>query len=291
MPYPASATAGDGRDLGTAVGPWRLRVRAAGQMWQPYAPAVLGSERTGPDLSNVGARQASEVWQYLHLYNPRSVVEGSIMPAFPWLFDVKAVAGRWRISRAPAGSLRTARAASSCRTRAGGRWWPTCWPGVRSRSRATEGRADAGRSVHHHPGATDRRSPPSRLTNSPSRRHTMRWHPRTRGSIWLLVAAGVIAVVVTTFYTLLYLIRPGETSEHAHQTPHPGGRTRGIPMTEEQQHDIDVSQPAEPNRHLPRRRCGAIAEHDSALELRTGYLAAWRTDRTPCGSRPTTTTA
>ena len=30
-------------------------------VWQPYAPAVLGSERTGPDLSNVGARQASEV--------------------------------------------------------------------------------------------------------------------------------------------------------------------------------------------------------------------------------------
>jgi hypothetical protein len=28
----------------------------------------------------------------------------------------------------------------------------------------------------------------------------------------VLVAAGVIAVVVTTFYTLLYLIRPGETS-------------------------------------------------------------------------------
>jgi cytochrome c oxidase cbb3-type subunit 2 len=61
-------------------------------VWQPYAPAVLGSERTGPDLSNVGARQASEVWQYLHLYNPRSVVEGSVMPAFPWLFDLKAVA-------------------------------------------------------------------------------------------------------------------------------------------------------------------------------------------------------
>lgn len=61
-------------------------------VWQPYAPAVLGSERTGPDLSNVGARQASEVWQYLHLYNPRSVVEGSVMPAFPWLFEVKAKA-------------------------------------------------------------------------------------------------------------------------------------------------------------------------------------------------------
>jgi cytochrome c oxidase cbb3-type subunit 2 len=58
-------------------------------VWHPYAPAVLGSERTGPDLSNVGARQASDVWQYLHLYNPRSVVSGSVMPGFPWLFDVK----------------------------------------------------------------------------------------------------------------------------------------------------------------------------------------------------------
>jgi cytochrome c oxidase cbb3-type subunit 2 len=61
-------------------------------VWRPYAPAVLGSERTGPDLSNVGARQASDLWQYLHLYNPRSVVSGSVMPAFPWLFDVKAEA-------------------------------------------------------------------------------------------------------------------------------------------------------------------------------------------------------
>ncbi len=33
---------------------------------------------------------------------------------------------------------------------------------------------------------------------------------------WLdlfLVTVGVIVVVVTTFYTLLYLVRPGETSE------------------------------------------------------------------------------
>jgi cytochrome c oxidase cbb3-type subunit 2 len=67
-------------------------VRPAGLL-QPYAPAVLGSERTGPDLSNVGARQASDVWQYMHLYNPRSVVQGSVMPAFPWLFDVKPAVG------------------------------------------------------------------------------------------------------------------------------------------------------------------------------------------------------
>jgi cytochrome c oxidase cbb3-type subunit 2 len=85
-------------------------VQPAG-VWQPYAPAVLGSERTGPDLSNVGARQASEVWQYLHLYNPRSVVPGSIMPAFPWLFEVKAAAAEGEsvvplpASHAPAGGV------------------------------------------------------------------------------------------------------------------------------------------------------------------------------------------
>lgn len=57
-------------------------------VWRPYAPAVLGSERVGPDLSDVGARQPSETWQYMHLYNPRAVVKASIMPAFPWLFTV-----------------------------------------------------------------------------------------------------------------------------------------------------------------------------------------------------------
>src|SRR5690606_8224310 len=55
-------------------------------------PAMLGTERTGPDLTNVGARQPSEVWQYMHLYNPRSVVADSMMPAYPWLFEVKAEA-------------------------------------------------------------------------------------------------------------------------------------------------------------------------------------------------------
>lgn len=54
----------------------------------PYAPAVLGSERTGPDLTDIGARQASKVWQYIHLYQPRAVSPDSIMPAFPWLFKV-----------------------------------------------------------------------------------------------------------------------------------------------------------------------------------------------------------
>jgi cytochrome c oxidase cbb3-type subunit 2 len=51
-------------------------------------PELLGSERTGPDLTNIGVRQPSDVWQYIHLYNPRAVVPQSIMPAFSWMFEV-----------------------------------------------------------------------------------------------------------------------------------------------------------------------------------------------------------
>jgi cytochrome c oxidase cbb3-type subunit 2 len=59
-------------------------------------PELLGSERTGPDLTNIGVRQASEVWQYIHLYNPRAVVPESVMPAFDWMFRV--------VDKAPAGA-------------------------------------------------------------------------------------------------------------------------------------------------------------------------------------------
>jgi mono/diheme cytochrome c family protein len=51
-------------------------------------PELLGSERTGPDLTNIGRRQSGALWHYIHLYQPRSVVPPSIMPAFPWLFRV-----------------------------------------------------------------------------------------------------------------------------------------------------------------------------------------------------------
>lgn len=52
-------------------------------------PELLGSERTGPDLTDVGTRRGSEIWQYMHLYNPRSVVPESIMPSFSWMFQVE----------------------------------------------------------------------------------------------------------------------------------------------------------------------------------------------------------
>ncbi|TVZ28621.1 cytochrome c oxidase cbb3-type subunit 2 [Gillisia sp. Hel_I_86] len=54
-------------------------------VWR-QSPSLLGSERTGPDLTNIGARQPSEDWHLMHLYNPRSVVSESIMPSYSWLF-------------------------------------------------------------------------------------------------------------------------------------------------------------------------------------------------------------
>ena len=52
-------------------------------------PPLLGSERTGPDLANVGARQPSDVWHLIHLYNPRAVVLQSVMPSYSWYFEAK----------------------------------------------------------------------------------------------------------------------------------------------------------------------------------------------------------
>jgi len=53
-------------------------------------PVQLGSLRAGPDLSNIGAR-ADANWQLLHLYAPQSVVKGSTMPPFRYLFEVRKI--------------------------------------------------------------------------------------------------------------------------------------------------------------------------------------------------------
>lgn len=55
---------------------------------------LMGTERTGPDLSNIGVRQPSLDWHLLHLYNPRAVVKQSIMAAHPWLFEIKENPGK-----------------------------------------------------------------------------------------------------------------------------------------------------------------------------------------------------
>ncbi|HEY3363790.1 MAG TPA: cbb3-type cytochrome c oxidase subunit II [Symbiobacteriaceae bacterium] len=50
-------------------------------------PALLGTERTGPDLKYVGHRWPSKDWQIAHLKDPRSTEPNSIMPSFAHLPD------------------------------------------------------------------------------------------------------------------------------------------------------------------------------------------------------------
>lgn len=50
------------------------------------SPQSLGTERTGPDLAQIGGMRPS-VWHQLHHRDPRSVSPGSIMPNFGFLTD------------------------------------------------------------------------------------------------------------------------------------------------------------------------------------------------------------
>lgn len=78
-----------------AVGPdiargWGLRHSVAEDFL--YDNVVqLGSLRIGPDLADVGARLADANWQLLHLYAPQSVVKGSLMPPFRYLFETRKI--------------------------------------------------------------------------------------------------------------------------------------------------------------------------------------------------------
>ncbi len=60
------------------------------------SPTFLGTMRTGPDLTNIGARQPDTQWHFRHLYEPDIATPGSIMPAFRFLFRVQPIKGRPR---------------------------------------------------------------------------------------------------------------------------------------------------------------------------------------------------
>lgn len=71
-------------------------------------PALLGSSRMGPDLSNVGAKdwrnnpkgdlaapkQRDAQWHYAHLYAPREFFKDSNHPSYRYLFDEKPIVGQ-----------------------------------------------------------------------------------------------------------------------------------------------------------------------------------------------------
>jgi cytochrome c oxidase cbb3-type subunit 2 len=57
---------------------------------------LLGTMRTGPDLRNIGARQAGEggrEWHIRHMYDPQITSPGSIMPSFKYLFETRKIVG------------------------------------------------------------------------------------------------------------------------------------------------------------------------------------------------------
>lgn len=52
-------------------------------------PQLLGTRRVGPDLSRQAGVNTND-WHFAHLWEPTSLVPDSVMPRYPWLFDVGA---------------------------------------------------------------------------------------------------------------------------------------------------------------------------------------------------------
>jgi len=67
------------RDEVERYGPYSL---AAESMYD--RPFQWGSKRTGPDLARIGGKYSDD-WHRDHLREPKSVVPGTVMPAYPWL--------------------------------------------------------------------------------------------------------------------------------------------------------------------------------------------------------------
>jgi cytochrome c oxidase cbb3-type subunit 2 len=89
--------AGEGADIQRG---WGVR-RTVARDYIYDRPVLLGDMRLGPDLANIGARKDPDdpnkytaTWHYLHLYNPRSVVPGSIMPSYRFLFEKRKIVGQ-----------------------------------------------------------------------------------------------------------------------------------------------------------------------------------------------------
>jgi cytochrome c oxidase cbb3-type subunit 2 len=91
--------AGFGYDTALGWGPRRTVARD----YLKDDPVMLGTVRVGPDLANIGLRMGAGdtnaepvmvAYHLKHLYHPRSVVEKSVMPAYPYLFETRPIQGR-----------------------------------------------------------------------------------------------------------------------------------------------------------------------------------------------------
>lgn len=63
-------------------------------------PFQWGSKRTGPDLHRIGGKYPDS-WHFYHMLEPTQITSGSIMPAYPWLFedelDISSTPGKIRV--------------------------------------------------------------------------------------------------------------------------------------------------------------------------------------------------
>ncbi len=80
-----------------SVGPdmargWGSRRTVAQDYLYDY-PVMLGSLRVGPDLANIGSRSPDAGAHLNHLYAPQSVVTGSAMPSYRFLFEKRRISG------------------------------------------------------------------------------------------------------------------------------------------------------------------------------------------------------
>jgi len=87
---------------------WGARRTVARDYVYEEAP-LLGDQRMGPDLSNVGSpdwrneskddhegqpKKRDRAWQYLHLYAPRTLVSSSNQPPYRYLFETRKISGQ-----------------------------------------------------------------------------------------------------------------------------------------------------------------------------------------------------
>jgi cbb3-type cytochrome oxidase cytochrome c subunit len=71
---------------------WGKRRTVAEDFLYDY-PVMLGSQRVGPDLADIGARRPDVTWHLIHLYAPRCEVKNSTMAPYHYLFEKRKLEG------------------------------------------------------------------------------------------------------------------------------------------------------------------------------------------------------
>ncbi|MDB6125693.1 MAG: cytochrome-c oxidase [Pedosphaera sp.] len=78
---------GFGSDVERGWGGRGGKVQSVAQDYLYARPVMFGSQRIGPDLTNIGLRKPDAAWQLKHLYDPQSVTPKSVMPPYRYLFE------------------------------------------------------------------------------------------------------------------------------------------------------------------------------------------------------------